>query len=74
LRNFVFLFIFLATLVSINAADTTSQIINHIDGILKDNPLKADQKVQMISIAQDDTISLFVVRSVEGFVLEVAYS
>jgi len=58
---FVFLFIFLATLVSINAADTTSQIINHIDGILKDNPLKADQKVQMISIAQDDTISLFVV-------------
>jgi mannose-6-phosphate isomerase-like protein (cupin superfamily) len=61
---------FLATLTNLNAADTTSQIMTHIDEILKENPLKADQKVQMISIAQDDTISLFVVRSVEGFVLK----
>jgi mannose-6-phosphate isomerase-like protein (cupin superfamily) len=63
----VFLFIFLATLVSINAADTTSQIINHIDEILKDNPLKAGEKAQTITIAQDDTISLLVVRLTEGF-------
>jgi hypothetical protein len=40
----VFLFIFLATLVSINAADTTSQVIAHIDEILQANPLKAGEK------------------------------
>ena len=62
----VFLFIFLATLVSINAADTTSQIINHIDEILKDNPLKAGEKAQTITFAQDDTISLLVLRVTEG--------
>ena len=64
------LFLSFSSLAPLNAADTTSQIITHIDEILKENPLKADQKVQMISIAQDDTISLFVVRSVEGFVLK----
>jgi len=62
----VFLFIFLATSVSIHAADTTSQIITHIDEILKDNPLKAGEKAQTINIAQDDTISLLVLRVTEG--------
>ena len=67
---FVFLFIFLATLVSINAADTTSQIINQIDEILKDNPLKAGEKAQTITFAQDDTISLLVLRVTEGVVIK----
>jgi anti-sigma factor ChrR (cupin superfamily) len=62
----VFLFIFLATSVSIHAEDTTSQIITHIDEILKDNPLKAGEKAQTINIAQDDTISLLVLRITEG--------
>ncbi len=62
----IFLFIFLATLVSANAQDTTSQIINHIDEILNANPLKPDQKLQRIVIAQDDTITLLVLRASEG--------
>jgi len=62
----IFLFIFFATLVSLNAADTTSQIINHIDEILNANPLKAGEKAQTIPIAQDDTISLLVLRVAEG--------
>ena len=62
----VFAFIFLATLVSINAADTTEQIINQIDQILKENPMKPDEKAQTITFAQDDTISLLVLRVTEG--------
>ena len=66
----IFLFIFIASSASINAADTTSQIKTTIEETLNANPLKAGEKAQMIKIAQDDTISLFVVRSVEGFVLK----
>ena len=62
----VFAFIFLSTLVPINAADTTEQVINQIDKILKDNPLKPDQKAQTIKIAEDDTISLLVLRVTKG--------
>ncbi len=65
-----FLSFFLLTLTNLNAADTTTPIITHIDEILKANPMEAGKKVQMINIAQDDTISLFVVRATEGFVLK----
>jgi mannose-6-phosphate isomerase-like protein (cupin superfamily) len=64
----VFLFIFLATLVSTNAQDTTSQIINHINEILIANPLKLGQKVQGIVVAQDDSITLLVLRGTEGVI------
>ena len=60
------LFLSFATLTPLNAADTTDQIITHIDEILKANPLPAGEKVQRIGIAQDDTISFLVVRVVEG--------
>jgi quercetin dioxygenase-like cupin family protein len=53
-----------------NAVDTTSQLVAHVDEILQANPLKAGEKVQMINIAQDDTVSLFVVRLVEGSVVK----
>jgi len=66
----VFLSIFLVALVPLNAADTTSQIINQIDEILNANPLKAGEKFQMINIVQDDTVTLFVVRATEGFFLK----
>jgi mannose-6-phosphate isomerase-like protein (cupin superfamily) len=64
------LFFFLATLTNLNAADTTSQIITHIEEILKENPLKAGEKAQTITIAQDDTISLLVLRATEGVVIK----
>jgi mannose-6-phosphate isomerase-like protein (cupin superfamily) len=62
----VFLFIFLATLVSTNAADTTEQIINQIDDILNANPLKPGEKAQAIKIAESNTVTLLVLRLLEG--------
>ena len=62
----VCLFLFLATLTLSNAADTTSQIVTHADQILKENPLKAGEEVQLITIAQDDTITVIVGRIIEG--------
>jgi len=61
---------FLSPLTNLDAADTTSQIITHMEEILDANPLKVGEKGQMINIAQDDTISLFVVRATGGFVLK----
>ncbi len=66
----IFLFIFISTPASINAADMPSQIITTIEEILNANPLKAGEKGQMINVAQDDTVSLFVVRAIEGFILK----
>ena len=66
----VFLFVFLAPAVSIHAADTTSQIVTNIDEILKNNPLKAGEKFQLITVAQDDTITLSVLRLTEGAVVK----
>jgi mannose-6-phosphate isomerase-like protein (cupin superfamily) len=66
----IFLFISIASLASINAADTTSQVMTNIEEVLNANPLKAGEKGQMIKIAEDDTITLFVVRATEGFLLK----
>jgi quercetin dioxygenase-like cupin family protein len=57
---------FLTNLPLTNAADTTSQIVTHVDEILKENPLKAGEKVQLINIAQDDTITIIVGRIIGG--------
>ena len=62
----VFLSIFLVSLVSVNAADTTEQIVTTIDQILKDNPMEPGKKALQITIAQDDTISLYLFRLGEG--------
>ena len=62
----VFLCIFLATPVPIKAADTTEQIVKQIDEILKENPLKPGEKAQTIKIAEDNTITLLVLRVTEG--------
>lgn len=48
------------------AANTTEQVITQIDDILKANPLKATEKVQIINVAQDDTATVNVVRLLEG--------
>jgi quercetin dioxygenase-like cupin family protein len=55
-----------ATFVLANGADTTWQIITHIDEVLKENPLPAGKKSQLIKIAEDETISVFVVRMMPG--------
>ena len=55
---------------NVGAADTTEQIINQIDEILKANPLPPGEKAQTITIAQDSTISLLVLRAVQGVVIK----
>ncbi len=60
----------LSPAMNVNAADTTTPIITHIDEILNTNPIEAGQKFRMIKIAEDDTITLFVVRAIEGFALK----
>ena len=60
------LFILFAVFTITNAADTTSQIVTQVDEILKDTPLKAGEKIQRIKVAEDDTITVFVVRLGEG--------
>jgi len=62
-----FLFLLFVCLASVNVVNAGEQILTHIEEILKANPLKADEKIQFITIAQDDTISLLVVRLTEGF-------
>ncbi len=62
----VCLFLFFGTSAPVHSADTTVQIINDVDQILKDNPLKAGEKIQLIKVAEDNTITFFVIRFVEG--------
>jgi quercetin dioxygenase-like cupin family protein len=62
----LFLFASFAILAPANGADTTWQIMTHIDEVLKKNPLPAGEKSQLIKIAEDDTISVFVVRMMPG--------
>lgn len=62
----VCLFFFIATFALANAADTNYQIVTTVDKILKDNPLKAGETVQLIKIAEDNTITVFLGRIVEG--------
>jgi len=47
-------------------SNTTWQIITDVDKVLRENPLPAGEKSQLIKIAQDDTISAFVVRMMPG--------
>jgi quercetin dioxygenase-like cupin family protein len=54
------------TISSSQAADTTDQILTQVDDILNANPLKAGEKLQMINIAQDDTVSFVLIRFSEG--------
>ncbi|MBW2605227.1 MAG: cupin domain-containing protein [Deltaproteobacteria bacterium] len=60
------LFASFATLVFANEANTTWQIITHIDKVLEENPLPVGKKSQLIKIAEDNTISIFVVRMMPG--------
>jgi quercetin dioxygenase-like cupin family protein len=51
---------------SSQAANTTDQILTQVDDILNANPLKADEKIQIINVAQDDTVTLVLIRFTEG--------
>ena len=48
------------------AVNSTEQILTQIDDILKANPLKATDTVQMINVVQDDTVTINVARFIEG--------
>lgn len=61
-----FMFTSFVTRVLANDANTTWQIITHLDEVLKENPLPLGKDSQLIKIAEDDTISFFVVRMMPG--------
>lgn len=63
---FICLFAYYTAFGFANEANTTWQIISHIDEVLKENPLPPDKKSQLIKIAEDNTISAFVVRMMPG--------
>lgn len=46
--------------------DTTWQILADIDNILDKNPMPPGKDAQLIKIAEDDTLSMFVVRMLPG--------
>jgi hypothetical protein len=46
--------------------DTTWQINTPVDEILKANPLPAGEKSQMIKLAEDDSVSVYLVRMAPG--------
>jgi mannose-6-phosphate isomerase-like protein (cupin superfamily) len=64
------LFFFLLTSTELNAQDTTFQIMTRIDKILEENPMKPGTNVQLIKIAETDAVTLYVVRSIEGYFLK----
>ncbi|MGA2225589.1 MAG: cupin domain-containing protein [Syntrophobacteraceae bacterium] len=51
---------------SSQAANTTDQILTQVDDILNANPLKEGEKIQIINVAQDDTVSCVLIRFTEG--------
>ena len=66
----VCLFFLLSPLTNLNAAETTIPFISTIDEILKANPMEAGKNVQLIKIAETDTITVYIVRSTEGYFLK----
>ena len=58
------------TAVPAQAANTTEQILTQIDDILAANPMKATDKIQLINVAQDDTVTVNIARVREGAVLK----
>lgn len=63
---FVCFVLFSFEITSSQAANTTDQILTQVDDILNANPLKEGEKVQIINIAQDDTVSFVLIRFTEG--------
>jgi mannose-6-phosphate isomerase-like protein (cupin superfamily) len=66
LTIFACLVLSFVTAVPAKAANTTEQILTQIDDILAANPMKATDKVQLINVAQDDTVSINIARAREG--------
>ena len=59
-------FLCLFTAAPLYAGDTVEQVISNIDQILQENPLPAGKNAQMIKIAEDDTMTLYLLRATEG--------
>jgi mannose-6-phosphate isomerase-like protein (cupin superfamily) len=66
LTIFTCLVLSFVTVFPAKAANTTEQIVTQIDDILAANPMKATDKVQLINVAQDDTVSINIARAREG--------
>ena len=63
-------FLFFTSWASLNAADTTMSIIRHIDEILQANPIEPGKPVRLITVAETEAVTMYVVRSIEGYFLK----
>lgn len=64
------LFFLLSPSTNVNAAETTTPIITDIEEILKANPIEAGKNVRLITIAETEAVTVYVVSSIEGFFLK----
>jgi quercetin dioxygenase-like cupin family protein len=62
----LFLVLSFCGMSSAQTSNTVDQILTQVDDILDTNPLKAGEKVQMINVAQDDTVTFILARFTEG--------
>ena len=62
----LFLFSFFVISSLANAADTNHQIVANVDKILKENPLKPGETLQLIKVAEDDAVTIYVGRMIQG--------
>ncbi|MGA7878773.1 MAG: hypothetical protein WCA08_24145, partial [Desulfoferrobacter sp.] len=53
-------------LTTVNGEDTLAQVISQVDELLVENPLPEGKKGQAIKIAEDDTVTILLVRQIEG--------
>jgi quercetin dioxygenase-like cupin family protein len=65
----VILLALFCSFLAINSAlaeNTTAPILSQVDEILAKNPPKADEKIQMINVAQTDAVGVFIIRLLQG--------
>jgi quercetin dioxygenase-like cupin family protein len=62
----LFLVLSFCGMSSAQTPNTVDQLLTQVDDILDANPLKAGEKLQMINVAQDDTVSFYLARFAEG--------
>ena len=63
---FACLFFSVVAAAPATAAGSPEQILTQVDDILKANPIKPTDKLQMIKVTEDDTTSIFVARFTQG--------
>lgn len=49
-----------------HAGDANNQLVENVNKILAETPLKPGEKLQLIKVAEDDTVTIYVGRMIQG--------